>query len=125
MGDIYDFIQTRNIESLKALETSQQKPKTEKNQTVSENKESWEKKKLIEKESRKIKAMIEKCELQISQYEKEMNNISHLLSNPDENSGTDYNDLFEKYGNLKNSIAQLEGEWEELHEKLENLENEK
>jgi len=121
LGDIYDFLKSRKMESLSELElstkTSLQK---EKKIEVSTHQLNREKKKQVEKEARKIKNQIEKSEEQISLFEKEVGKIDEMLINPE----TYKNVLADKefYANYEKLKLQLENEiknWEILHKKME------
>ena len=121
IGDIYDFLKSRKIASLRELELSKkltlQKDKKTETSTHQVNRE---KRKQLEKELRKIKTKIEKSEEIISQLEKEVGQIDEMLINPET-----YKDVLadkEFYANYEKLKLQLENEmklWEELHEDLE------
>lgn len=125
LGDIYDFIEARQLESLKDLESPALKQKSEKSQSASENKEQWEKKKLIEKEARRLKTLIEKCESRHFELEKELEELSTKLSNPENPTETDYKTLYEKHTRIKEEINKTTEEWESLHLQIDSLSGEK
>jgi len=125
LGDIYDFIEARQLESLKDLESPVLKQKNEKIQPASESKEQWEKKKLIEKEARRLKTLIEKCESKHSELEKELEEIGAKLSNPENSVETDYKALYEKHTKIKEEINKTTEEWESLHLQVDALSGDK
>ncbi len=125
LGDIYDFIEARQLESLKDLESPALKQKNEKSQSVSESKEQWEKKKLIEKEARRLKTLIEKCESKHAELEKELEKLSSQLSNPENPTETDYKALYEKHTRIKEEINKTTEEWESLHLQIDSLSEDK
>ncbi len=65
IGDIYDFLETRNIRNLKDLETAARKTAISGQPAEnSDNKQLYEKKKQIEREIRKLKTHVEKTEFE-------------------------------------------------------------
>ncbi len=122
IGDVYDFIESRNISSLKDLEAAKTVANASKEAVDSSNKLSWEQKKQFEREIRKIESQIEKCESDINRLETEKKELETIISNPSENS--DFilkNNIYKKYENIKSLISQQESLWEELHIKLDSI----
>ena len=121
-GDIYDFLESRKIESLKDLEENNNVNKKLKDDEPSKNKLIWEKKRLLDKQIRKINNQIIKSEKQIECIEGEINKIDKVLTNPqkhkDEIRG---NDIFKKYENLRIKLKDEMSRWEDLNHKLEEL----
>jgi ATP-binding cassette, subfamily F, member 3 len=124
LGDIYDFIENRNIQALSDLEQVRKNTGSSNNVTESDNKAQWERKKETEKEIRKIQNQIARVENRIAEMEDEIQNAEKMISNPAEFPGVMNNDDFYKnYTALKNGLQALEKEWEELHLKLEKFES--
>jgi ATP-binding cassette, subfamily F, member 3 len=124
LGDIYDFIENRNIQALSDLEQVRKNTASSNNVTESDNKVQWERKKETEKEIRKIQNQIARVENRIAEMEDEIQNAEKMISNPAEFPGVMNNDDFYKnYTALKNGLQALEKEWEELHLKLEKFES--
>jgi ATP-binding cassette, subfamily F, member 3 len=126
IGDIYDFLKSRKIDSLRELELSKkinkQKGKIPEASVHSQNRE---KKKQFEKETRKLKTQIEKSEQEIERLEKEVGQTDEMLINP-ETYKTVLADK-EFYANYEKLKSQLETElknWESLQEELELKEKE-
>lgn len=123
IGDIYDFLSTRKIQSLQQLEkkAAQKKEKTE-NSILSENKIIWEKKKELDKEKRKLINQIAKIEGEIENLEKKLIEFDQKLVNPN-NHLDQINDplFFENYKSLKSVLEQKLFNWEDLHYKLESI----
>lgn len=126
IGDVYDFLESRKLRSLKELEepqkTSSQKSKVN---TDSENKILFERKKQYEKERRRISNMIKKSENHITELETEKCKIDELLSNPGEfEEDLRSEDIYEKYECLKIQIENEMVNWEKLNIALESMDNE-
>lgn len=121
IGGIYDFLQTKKIESLNELEMSQTKKSDspEKAKTASENKQSYEDRKELNKKIRKIERSVESLENEILQLESKISEIEEKLSNTD-----NYNELLTEYENTKNSLKEKMALWEEQSEELESLKSE-
>ena len=84
IGDIYDFLKSRKIASLRELELSKKLTlQNDKKAETSLHQVNREKRKQLEKELRKIKTKIEKSEEIISQLEKEVGQIDEMLINPE------------------------------------------
>ncbi len=82
MGDIYDFIATRQIDSLAALESGKQEKRQEGFTALSDGKISYEKKKGHERQLRKLQKSIARCEAEIEALEKQIVSIEALIADP-------------------------------------------
>lgn len=126
LGDIYDFLKSRKIESLRQLEISKNiTSRKEKKNTTTSNKINYEKRREIEKDLRKIKKLIEKSEENISQYEQAVKETDEKLINPE----TYKNILADKkfyasYEKNKKLLTEEIKHWENLHTRLEMKEKE-
>jgi len=124
LGDIYDFLKSRKIETLHELELSKKtNKKIEKNIEASSNQISRESRKQLEKDFRKIKNQVEKSEEEIARLEKEIGQTDEMLINP-ETYKTVLADK-EFYANYEKLKKQLDAEmknWEKLHQQLESIE---
>jgi len=120
IGDIYDFLESRKLENLKQLEINNRNTDNTKNDVVSDNKISWEKKRELDKEIRKIKNKVEKCEHEISNIEAEIKRLDKVLANPEEHKA-EFNkaDIYKTYQDLKDKLDKQMLEWEKLHSELE------
>jgi ATP-binding cassette subfamily F protein 3 len=121
IGGIYDFLQTKKMESLNELEMSQTKKSDspEKAKTASENKQSYEDRKELNKKIRKIERSVESLENEILQLESKISEIEEKLSSTD-----NYNVLLAEYESTKNSLKEKMALWEEQSEELETLKSE-
>ncbi len=126
LGDIYDFLKSRKIESLRELELSKKSVNTkEKSPEASLNKQNREKKKQLDKEFRKLKTLVEKSEEQISILEKEVGQIDEMLINPETyKSILADKEFYAKYEKLKKQLGDEMEQWESLLAHLEEKEKE-
>jgi len=124
-GDIYDFLDSHKIDSLKSLEaTANVGKQKEIPDQPSVNKINREKKKLHEKEVRKIQNLIKKSEEQIEALEKEIGEMDVILMNPDSfKQAMSSGDIFRNYDEEKRKLDVEMSRWEKLHQEVEALEN--
>ena len=127
LGDIYDFLNSRKIESLRELELSKKTlPDKKKKADFIANQVTRKHKKQTEKELRKIKNQIEKSEERIVSLEKEVSKTEEMLINPET-----YKDVLadkEFYSNYEKLKKQLETEmkqWEQFQRQMEEKGNER
>ncbi|MFA4853185.1 MAG: ABC-F family ATP-binding cassette domain-containing protein [Bacteroidales bacterium] len=121
LGDIYDFLNSRKIESLRELELSKKTlPDKKKKTDLSANQAIRKHKKQAEKELRKIKNQIEKSEERIAFLEKEVVKTDKMLINPET-----YKDVladkefYSNYEKLKKQLGAEMKQWEQLQKQME------
>lgn len=117
LGGIDIFLEKRKLEHLKELELSKKKKEGEKAKKEGGNKEAWLKKKEQEKERRKLEKQRQKTEDEIAAAEREMDEISELLSSPAED--VSYEELHKRYSFLENYLEEKMTDWENICERLE------
>ncbi len=120
-GDIYDFIASRRIESLNALEAATNKisPGSDK---ASPGRQSYEQKKDYEREVRRLERSISDCETKIETLEKQARALEQIIANPSLDQGkVDSGQVFAEYEALKKQIREQESIWEEAHLRLAEL----
>ena len=124
IGDIYDFLEQRNLRHLSELEANQKKASVqEKAAPVSENKISWERKRESEREVRKIKTQITKTEAEIDRLETEMKVKESMLADPGKyQAKIQDGSLYSEYQTLKKFHEIEMSRWEQLHTQLEDYE---
>jgi ATP-binding cassette subfamily F protein 3 len=114
IGDIYDFIQARDIVKLEDLEmkVSNRGPATEKDE-ISVNKQNYERKKILDRDLRKITKEIETIEGEIEKLEGILTGYDKILANPSDypQIKIDENWLI-TYANQKKQLAFLMENWE-------------
>ena len=81
IGDIYDFLEQRKLDNLSSLE-ARGKEKKEEQEIISGNKQNWEKKKEFDKEMRKLRNQVAKCESGIETLESELRKKEEMLAIP-------------------------------------------
>jgi ATP-binding cassette subfamily F protein 3 len=106
-----DFVDQLNLNTEKKQKKSEQKNKNSKNDYL--------KRKEIKRNLDKINKQINSTEKDIEIIEKEINSIEQKLAKPDNLD----KELFEKYENLKEQLADKMEIWENLQEQAEKLNN--
>ena len=100
----------------------QKEEKADQSVTVSKNKINREKQKSFDKEFRKIKTLVEKCESHIELLESEIKRKEEILGNPDHyREQMKAENVFEKYGILKKELEAEVERWEQLSGELEGM----
>ncbi|MEI7661816.1 MAG: ABC-F family ATP-binding cassette domain-containing protein [Bacteroidota bacterium] len=124
LGDIYDFLEQRRLRTLSELEASQQKASTQSDgEQVSQNKLDWEKRRENDKEIRKVKSLIGKCETEIERLESEIKLKEGMLGNPEKyQKQIQDGSLYQQYEEVKSALAREMKRWEELSYELEIME---
>ncbi len=121
LGGIYDFLQHKQMESLRELEKSVPS-KTDNDQiqepAVSSGKQSYAEKKEFEKQIRKAERLVKDAEAKVSQLEAELKVVEDKLA-----AGATDNDLFERHGEVSKSLDAAMSEWKDATMELENLKN--
>ena len=123
IGDIYDFIGSRNIESLTQLETRGRVSGRGEESEPQAGKVVREKKKEFEREVRKLNNRIRECEDRIEAIEKEMSALEAIIASPSDHAESIENGkVFIAYETLKTQLKEQETLWEQAHLALENHE---
>ena len=113
-GDIFEFLEWRRIEDLKALETEKQSTHPAK-QPKSEGKANYEKAKEKERELRKKRNAVAEIEKKIEETEEAVAEKERILS-----SGQAPEEAFyAEYQQLKSRLAELMDQWEEASVELD------
>jgi ATP-binding cassette subfamily F protein 3 len=121
MGDVYNFLETRKLESLKQLEVKNANSK-QSDDTTSAGKVDYERRKQIEKEARKVRSLIEKEETLIQNLEQKIADIDAILANPgSHNQKVSSGELYQEYEDLKVHLEKAMHAWELLHTELDEI----
>lgn len=121
LGGIYDFLERKKMENLQELEiqisagaekTNNEAPKE------TANKLSYEERKELSKQIKRIEKLIGEIELLIERKETEIKEIELVLATPEKASALS---LFEKHGTLLKELEKDMKQWEELTLELENM----
>ena len=116
LGGIYDFLQTRKLESLRALE--QQNPvKKEKKEVVKEaDTVSFEERKEINRSISRLEKQIAEIEVRIAQLEKDIASTDQFMAEHPEKVDAA---LFTRYEEVKKELDRELHNWEKLQYELE------
>ncbi len=125
-GDIYDYLNSRNLESLKELEVfAKEKRLSGKKENKTDNKIKWEQSKELDKKIRKVTKQINNSESKIEKLENEIAEIDSILSNPEKNNELiSSGEIYKNYDELKTHLSSEMNKWEDLQVELEGLEME-
>lgn len=124
IGDIYDFLESRKLRSLKELEQGNARSAGDMIPAdVSDNKQIYERKKQLDRDIRKIAGQIEKIENEIHDLEHRMKLFSMKLSDPLLlQKGEDINQVYQDYQKLQLKLDENVGTWETMcleHEEMQ------
>lgn len=124
LGGIYEFLQRKKMDSLKELEMPANVPsKNEEPEKIAEdpvNKLSYEERKELSRQIKRIEKQISDIEQTIENKESEVADIEMKLATPEGAADTS---LFEKHGQLAKELEKDMSRWEELTVELENMKN--
>ncbi|MBN2812670.1 MAG: ABC-F family ATP-binding cassette domain-containing protein [Bacteroidales bacterium] len=122
LGGIYDFLNRKNISSLKELERKSAVTSTQDPGEGSSNKKAFFNKKEHDREVRKIETQIEKTELLISDLEKEIASFEKTIADPSADAERMSSPgFYDRYNYLQNELKQQMTAWEQLQIDLETL----
>jgi len=122
LGDIYDYLEQRKIRELSELEKNAGAVKDAVLDTVSGSKISYEKKKESERDLRKIKNQISRCEDEIERIENAIKILEGMLAEPGKHEERIKNgSLSKEYEELRSVLKAEFERWEALHTGLEKL----
>lgn len=107
LGDIDDFLASRNIESLQELERKQNTRTTD----VSKSKPA-----VSDKELKKLDNQIQKTEKRIEELESKIKFLENELSNPAGLSANELQNKVLEYEQMKNELSKTMQQWETLSE---------
>lgn len=118
LGDVYDYLEARNIENLDALNVKKAEKSLEKPNEISENKELYEQKKVATRERRKLEKEIAALEERIHNLESEIRQMDAALANPSDNPDVADAEWFARYAAKKLEAEKFMAEWEKRLEDL-------
>ncbi len=115
IGDIYDFLEQKNLNHLKELEiAAKQQPQKVAAEPVSQNKINYERKKQIDAKLRKLDKEIQRLEEAIGKLEAELAEQDKIMANPEQHPETKIdNDWYWAYGKKKEELQALMDDWGE------------
>jgi ATP-binding cassette, subfamily F, member 3 len=123
IGDIYDFLESRKLSSLKQLEQAGGKASSQAAVVdVSDNKQVYERKKQLERDIRKVSGQIEKTETGIHHLEHIVKKLNEKLSDPAKlEKGESIDQVYQKYTIVQKDLDTEISNWEKLNIELEAL----
>lgn len=121
LGGIYDFLRSKQIDSLRELEMKQQNPQPAQGVEIGASpqpsgKKSYEEKKEFERMLRKAEKRVKESEAIVESLERQLKEVEAQLAD-----GTNDNSLFEEHGKVKKQLDNAMSEWELATEELEEL----
>ena len=117
LGGVTEFLQRRSLESLQELEARQKETGVELRKEKP-SAETFQMRKAVSKEERKIRNRISFLEKEIAQKEGRMQIIEKILANPGNNE--DIYELTREYLELKLALDSQTDEWTTLMEQIDN-----
>lgn len=122
LGGIYEFLERKKIENLNELEMqtsslTKQDIVRDDDKDIS-NKLSYEERKELSRQVKRIEKQISEAEQAIEKIEAEIKEIESVLATPEKATDTS---LFEKHGILNKKLEKEMERWEDLTMQLENL----
>jgi len=126
LGDVYDFLETRRINSLTQLEyRNTPGNKAGGASEGSSNKKAYERRKELDREIRKMAARIGKCEQEIGVLETRVKELDGFFADPQAMAKDVDGKHYKEYDNLNRKLAGLMKEWEELHLEMDRVQSER
>lgn len=117
IGDIYDFLETRNLENLRELENQKRNHDSKPESEESGNKKQYQKRKVEEKALRKIKSEIRRIEEEILKLEEEKHTIENMLADPAASAAKVTDEKFyDRYSKVDTRLNELYQKLDKLHD---------
>jgi len=114
IGDIYDFLEQKNLSHLKELEIAAKQTKVQQVVPQSQNKINYERKKQIDSKLRKVDKEIQRLEDAIGKLEAELAENDAIMACPEQHPEIKIdNDWFWAYGQKKEQLQKLMDDWGE------------
>lgn len=119
LGGIYEFLERKKMDSLRELEVSvTDKPEQKQPEQEPASKLSYEERKELSRQIKKLEKQIAEAETIIESKEAEIVEIEARLATPE---GTADASLFERHGQLTKELQNDMSRWEELTTELESI----
>lgn len=118
LGGIYDFLQTKKMDSLKELEVKNTVASVQIDVAPSDNKLNYLERKEMSKKISKMERAIANSEENIARFEEQIAELEDMLANPEKMQDQS---LFAKYEKAKKDLEKEMSDWENLNEELELL----
>jgi ATP-binding cassette subfamily F protein 3 len=111
LGGIYDYLRSKNIESLSPLNMSSPAPVKQEETAPSNGAASYAEQKALAREQKRKEKALQEAEDKVTQLEAAIRILEDQMSTPE---GSQDVSLYEKHGKLKAQLKQAEEEWEAL-----------
>jgi len=118
LGGIYDFLQSKKMDSLKELEVKKSVSAVQIDVAPSDNKLNYLERKEMNKKISKMERAVSNSENNIARFEEQIVEMEDLLANPEKMQDQS---LFAKYEKAKEDLEKEMSDWENFNEKLEQL----
>ncbi|WP_372752976.1 ABC-F family ATP-binding cassette domain-containing protein [Labilibaculum sp.] len=118
LGGIYDFLQSKKMDSLKELEVNNTISVVQADVVPSDNKLNYLERKEMSKKISKVERAISTCEANISRFEDQIAEMEALLAKPENMQD---HSVFAKYEKAKKDLENEMLNWENRNEELEQL----
>ncbi|WP_461631164.1 ABC-F family ATP-binding cassette domain-containing protein [Labilibaculum euxinus] len=118
LGGIYDFLQTKKMDSLKELEVKKAVSVVQADAAPSDNKLNYLERKEMNKKISKMERAVSNSEDNIARFEEQIAQMEELLANPENMQDQS---LFSRYEKAKKDLEKEMSDWENLNEELEQL----
>ena len=119
LGGIYDFLRSRNIDSLNQLGMAANTPteeKTEQPAPPSAGKQNYEERREVQRRIRRLEKAVKDCETKISSLEKRLAELDAILCTPE---GASDMEVVTEYTSTKRVLDEEIEQWETLSLQLE------
>ncbi len=122
LGGIYDFLRSRNIQSLHLLGTSSPiaAPQAAAPVEVSVGKQNYEERREMQKKIRKVEKEVKACEAKIETFEQRLKELDAILCTPE---GASDMVLVTEYAQTQKALDEEVARWEEVSMQLEEMQN--
>ena len=122
LGGIYDFLRSRNIQSLHLLGTSSPvaAPQAAAPVEVSAGKQNYEERREMQKKIRKVEKEVKACEAKIETFEQRLKELDAILCTPE---GASDMVLVTEYAQTQKALDEEVARWEEVSMQLEEMQN--
>ena len=123
IGGIYDFLQSRNIQSLQQLGHTESTPEAQQSKKIEQEtslKESYAERKERQRAKNKLEKAVKMSESKIEEMENRLKELDEILAQPENASNME---LVTEYTSTKKCLDEEVERWEQLSEELEKLQS--
>ena len=120
MGDVNAFLEAKMVENFKDFELTTPTEKSTIAKETSANKLSYEERKQLDKDIRKLSNKVAKLEKEVDALERELKRLDVELANPEKfQEMTKKGGFFEEYQQKQQKLSDFMNNWEKYLEELE------